>query len=242
VAPPQIVPRNVDLGIYFDGDIIDLQLEATEYVLGDNLVWSLKSGELPSGISLTSSGLLHGYLNEIPQVGPEGDPGWDDTEWDLRYTLRSNAAGTLGWDFELGTTSKSFSFTIEVNDGVQSDLSTYTLLVLPKKSLTADSTLVTADTTRVDGNDLTVDTGTRHKPIITTIQEDFVAQRQGGWYSFQLQAVDLDEDVLQYAIPTLSQGSFDEQSNSSVKPYFDAVVTNGNISVGLVGNTSQPVL
>jgi hypothetical protein len=242
VAPPQIVPRDVDLGIYFDGDIVDIQLEATEYVLGDNLVWTLKSGELPAGLSLTTSGLIHGYINEIPEVGPGSDPGWDDTEWDLRYTLASNAAGTLGWDFDLGTTSKAFSFTIEVNDGVQADLSTYTLLVLPKNSLTADSTLVTSDTTRVDGTELTVDTGTRHRPIITTIQEDFVAQRQGGWYAFQLQAVDLDEDVLQYVIPTLSQGSFDEQSNSSVKPYLDAVVSGGNITVGLVGNTSQPAL
>ena len=34
VAPPQIVPRNVNLGIYFDGDILDLQLEATEYKIG----------------------------------------------------------------------------------------------------------------------------------------------------------------------------------------------------------------
>lgn len=242
VAPPQIVPRDVDLGIYFDGDIVDIQLEATEYVLGDNLVWTLKSGELPAGLNLTTGGLIHGYINEIPEVGPGSDPGWDDTEWDLRYTLASNASGTLGWDFDLGTTSKSFSFTIEVNDGVQADLSTYTLLVLPKNSLTADSTLVTADTTRVDGTELTVDTGTRHKPIITTTQEDFVAQRQGGWYAFKLSAVDLDDDVLQYVIPTLSQGSFDEQSNSSVKPYLDAVVSSGNITVGLVGNTSQPAL
>jgi hypothetical protein len=242
VSPPQIIPRDVDLGIYFDGDIVDLQLVATEYVLGDNLVWSLKSGELPTGVSLTVGGLLHGYIYEIPVVGPGSDPGWDDSEWDLRYTLASNAAGTLGWDFDLGTTSKTFTFTIEVNDGVQSDLSSYTLKVLPKMTLSADSTLITADTNRVDGNDLTVDTGTKHKPIITTTQEDFTAERQGSWYSLQLQAVDLEGDILQYVIPTLTQGSFDEQSNSSVKPYLDAVVSNGNISIGLINNTSQTAL
>lgn len=239
VAPPQIVPRNVDLGIYFDGDIVDIQLEATEYVLGDNLTWSLKSGELPQGLTLSSSGLLSGYIYEIPEIGPSSDPGWDDTEWDLSYTLSSNATGTLGWDFDLGTTSKSFTFTIEVNDGVQADLSTYTMLVLPKMSLSADSTLVTVDTTIVDGNELTVDTGTRHKPIILTTQSELVSERQGGWYAFQFRGLDLDGDVLQYAVPTLSQGSFDEQSNSSVKPYIDAIVSNGNITVGLVGNTSQ---
>jgi hypothetical protein len=242
VAPPEIVPRNVDLGTYFDGDIVDLQLVATEYILGNNLVWSLKSGELPPGVNLTASGLLHGYLNEIPTIGPGSDPGWDDSEWDLRYTLASNSAGTLGWDFSLGTTSKIFSFTIEVNDGVQSDLSTYTLLVLPKMSLSADSTSITVDTTRVDGTSLTVDTGPRHKPIILTTQSELIPERQGGWYAFQFKALDLDGDVLQYTVPTLSQGSFDEQSNSSVKPYIDAVVSNGNISIGLVDNTSQPAL
>jgi len=242
VAPPQIVPRNVNLGNYFDGDIVDLQLEATEFILGNNLVWTLKSGELPAGVSLTPSGLLHGYIYEIPTSGPSSDPGWDDTEWDEKYTLTSNAAGTLGWDFDLGTTSKTFSFTIEVNDGVQSDLSTYTLLVIPKMSLSADSTLVTVDTTQVDGTTLTVDTGPRHNPIILTTQEEFTAERQGGWYSFQLKAVDLDDDVLQYVIPTLSQGSFDEQSNSSAKPYIDAVVSNGNITVGLVDTTLYPAL
>lgn len=242
VAPPQIVPRNVDLGIYFDGDIVDIQLIATEFVLGDNLVWSLKSGELPAGLDLSPSGFLHGYINEIPPIGPGSDPGWDDSEWDLRYTLASNVAGTLGWDFGLGGVSKAFSFTIEVNDGVQADLSTYTLLVIPKMSLSADSTLITVDTTIVDDNELTVDTGTRHKPIITTIQEDLTPQRQGGWYAFQMQAIDLDSDVLQYVIPTLSQGSFDEQSNSSVKPYLDAVVSSGNITIGLMDGTSQPSL
>jgi hypothetical protein len=242
VAPPQIVPRNVDLGIYFDGDIVDLQLIATEFVLGNNLVWSIKSGELPAGLDLSPSGFLHGYINEIPPIGPGSDPGWDDSEWDLRYTLASNAAGTLGWDFDLGGVSKAFSFTVEVTDGVQSDLSTYTLLVIPKMGLSADSTLITVDTTIVDDNPLTVDTGTRHRPIITTIQEDLVPQRQGGWYAFQIKATDLDSDILQYVIPTLSQGSFDEQSNSSVKPYLDAVVSSGNITVGLVGNTSQAAL
>ena len=242
VSPPQIVPRNVDLGIYFDGDTVDLQLEATEFIVGNGLTWSLKSGELPQGVTLTSDGLLTGYIYEIPAPNPSSNPGWDETEWDERYSVSANVSGKLGWDFSLGTTSKSFEFTIEVSDGVHSDLSTYSMVVLPKTSLTADSTLETTDTTRVDGTSLTVDTGTRHKPIITTIQSDLSSERQGGWYAFQFKATDLDGDVLQYTVPTLSQGSFDEQQAPSTKPYVEAVVTNGNISVGLVGNTGQPAL
>ena len=241
VAPPVIVPRNVSLGTYFDGDTVSEQLVAVEFILEDNLIWTVKDGVLPSGLTLSPSGLLSGYLNEIPAQGPSSDPGWDDTDWDLRYTY-AGSFDTLGWDFPLGTVSKNFTFTIQVTDGARSDLSTYTMLVVPKMSLTADSTILTVDTTRIDGGDLTVDTGPRHIPIIITNTSDIPRERQGGWFAYQIKAIDLDDDVLQYTIPTLSQGSFDEQSNSSVKPYVDAVVSNGNITIGVTNSTSIPPL
>jgi hypothetical protein len=248
VSPPVIEPRptppavNVDLGIYFDGDIINEQLVAAEFILGGNLTWTVKEGELPPGVSLSTSGLLYGYINEIPATGPSGTPGWDVTEWDEKYTT-TISSGTLGWDFDASTISKRFTFTIQVSDGARTDMVTYTLLVDPKRSLTGDGTVITVDTISVDGTRLTVDTGSRHEPIILTTQSDIKSERQGGWFSFQIQAIDLDGDVLQYVIPSLSQGSFDEQTivGNSV-PYVDAVVTDGNISVGVVDNTAIPPL
>jgi len=234
VAPPVIVPRNVDLGKYFDGDYVNIQLEAAEFIKGAILTWTVKLGTLPPGLTLSSSGLLSGYLQPIPASGLSGNPGWDDTPWD-----------DLGWQFPLGATSKNFNFTIEVFDGANYDTSTYKLLVEPKTSLTADGTVITADATTVDGKRLTVDTGPRHFPIITTTQADFVPERQGGWFSQQITAIDLDGDVLQYVIPALDAGAFDEQVlvGNSV-PYVDAVVVNGNITVGttsLVTPTTAPL-
>lgn len=232
VAPPIIVPRNVDLGEYFDGTIISMQLVATEFIFGDELIWSLKSGELPPGITFSSTGLLSGYLNLIPAVGPEGMPGFAESGWDGTYTY-GTGDGTLGWDFPLGTVSKTFEFTIEVSDGGLSSTSTYQILVIPRQSTTADSDVLTVDSTMVNGESLTVDTGAKHYPIITSTQDDILPERQGSWFTYQLTAIDLDGDVLKYSIPNLTAGALDEQIVLNQPEYVgEAVVTNGNINVG----------
>ena len=223
IAPPIIIPRNVNLGIYFDGDVVNLQFNAIEFIPGANLTWSVKSGQLPPGLTLGPTGLLYGYIDPIVASGLAGMPGWDDTPWD-----------DLGWQFPLGTTSKSFNFSIEVFDGVNYDVSNYKLLVLPKNSLTADGTIITVDTGSIHSGKLSVDTQPRHYPIITTVQTDFVPERQGDWFAQQIQAIDLDGDVLQYTIPLLAQGSFDAQTiiGNSVL-YVDSIASMGNISTGL---------
>lgn len=193
-----------DLGLYFSGQVIDLQLEAIEFANSSTLTWSLNSGEIPAGLALSSDGLLSGYILPIPVAGPGSNPGWSRNPWDL-----------LGWDFALGFTSKNFSFTIEASDGVNSDVCTYTMLVTPNRFVTADSTLISADTISVNGKKLSVDSNLRrsiHFPIILSKQADISVEREGGKFSFQIQALDLDGDVLQYIVPAQSSGAFDEQS------------------------------
>ena len=231
VAPPIIIPRNVDLGEYFDGTIISMQLIADEFILGGGLQWSLLSGELPPGITLSTDGLLSGYLNLIPAVGPEGDPGFGDTGWDGTYTY-GTGDGTLGWDFALGTVSKTFEFTIQVSDGGLASTSTYSILVIPRQSTTADSDVITVDSTIVNDVSLTVDIGAKHYPIITSSQDDILPERQGSWFTYQLTAIDLDSDVLKFSIPNLSAGALDEQEVLNQPEYVaDSIVTNGNINV-----------
>lgn len=232
VFPPVIIPRDVDLGEYFDGDVLDLQLNAVDLSFGATITWSVKNGELPPGITLSSNGLLSGYIQLIPAVGPTGDPGWDENNWDSTYVY-SNVAGYLGWDFPLGTTSKHFNFTIEASDGILTDTSTYTMYVIPKQNVLADSSLITADISIINGVKFTVDTGNKHNPIITTTQTDIEPYRQGSWFNYQIQAIDLDGDTLRYQIPNQSQGSFDEQSIIGQYPYAGGgFVSNSNITVG----------
>jgi hypothetical protein len=221
VSPPIIIPRDVDLGLFYDGSTVNIQLEAIEFVVEDNLVWSLKSGELPPGITLSSSGLLSGFLRPIPAVGPASDPDWDDTPWDL-----------LGWDFPVGASRKLFTFTIEVTDGANTDASTYTLDVYPRQSLVASTNTLTADNSFVTINNLP-----KHFPIILTTQADMVVERQGGYYSFQIQAIDLNGDILQYSMPAVSTGAFDEHDNNEI-PYVNQIVDDGNLYTALTSVTS----
>ena len=223
-----------DLGLYFDGAIVDLQLEAVEFANSATLTWSITSGALPDGLTLSSSGLISGYIKPIPAVGPSSNPGWDETPWD-----EHSSAITLGWDFPLGTTSKNFSWSVEVTDGVNYDQCTYTMLVYPRQYFTADSTLIKVTDTVADTVKLTVDTGSRHYPIILSKQADIPAERENGNFSFQIQALDLDDDVLQYTVPALSTGAFDEQTfiGNSV-PYITATLDNGNLYTGVFPKTT----
>jgi hypothetical protein len=223
VAPPVIIPRNVYLGLYLDGTVVNQQLEAIESTPGATLTWRVKSGETPPGLSLSTSGLLNGYVEPIQDPAPGTQDGWDATAWNY-----------LGWDFPLRAISKTFTFTVEVFDGVNYDLSTYRLQVYPRSSLTADNDSLPVDTsTLTTGVGLSIDYGSLHNPIITTVQSDLVPARQGSYFSFNVDAIDLDNDVLQYSVPVIASGAFDEQYliGNSI-PYVAATPINGNLFAG----------
>ena len=204
VSPPIIEypERNSALGIYLDGTEVDIVLEAIEFTPGINLLWELVDGELPPGLSLSSNGVISGFIFPIPSQDSGTEPGWDATAWNLRP-----------WEFGILAVSKNFSFTIRVTDGLKYDQSTYTVLVLPRSALTTDSDILTVDTETV-GEDiiLTIDAGTKHAPVITTKQSDFVPARQGTQYSFNLEAIDVDNDIVWWTFSTSSTGAFDEQT------------------------------
>lgn len=219
ISPPVIIPRDVDLGIYLDGEEFNLQLEAIEFKPSARLTWELKSGELPPGITLTSSGLLSGYLLPITENLAGIIPGWDKTGWNLR-----------SWDFALGTISKTFVFSIEVFDGANFDLTSYRITVFPRDSLTADNDELKVDTTYISAEQ----TDTRHTPIILTQQDNLVPVRQSSYFSFRVEAIDLDGDVLQYSVISLTSGAFDEQALvGESDPYIASVPVSGNLFAGM---------
>jgi archaellum component FlaG (FlaF/FlaG flagellin family) len=65
VSPPIIIPKDVDLGVFFDGDIVNIQFQALEFIVEDNLTWSVVDGEIPEGLTLSQSGQLTGYIKQI---------------------------------------------------------------------------------------------------------------------------------------------------------------------------------
>jgi hypothetical protein len=191
--------RSLFLGLYLTGSEVDLQLDAIEFTPGAPLTWELEEGELPQGLTLSSDGLISGYI--LPIDNPDVDDGWDQSAWNL-----------FGWDFTEQGISKTFVFSIRVTDGVNYDLAIYTLTVYPRSSLTADNSELTIDTSILEsGVGLTIDYGRKHSPIITTVQDDLIPVRQGTWFSFNVDAIDLDGDIVHYAVPILATGAYDEQ-------------------------------
>ena len=83
-----------DLGAYFDGDKVDVQLTATDPDPQDTLTWSYQSGELPSGVSVTSDGKILGYIDPFTDV--DGTPGFDATNFDMSE-----------WDFRTKSVNKT---------------------------------------------------------------------------------------------------------------------------------------
>jgi hypothetical protein len=224
INPPIInVPtRNSFLGLFLDGTEYTEQLEAIEATPGADLVWTLQSGDLPPGLTLSSIGVLSGYFEPVPNAAPGSDPDWDDSTWDF-----------LGWDTSLYAIKKRFTFTIQVTDGVNTDLSTYTLDVYPRSFLTADRDDISVDLTLLGtGVPLTIDTGNKHNPIITTVQSDFVSVREGNFFSFEFQGIDLDGDEITWSVPALSTGTYDEQA-SPLYDYVASRLTSGRLSVGI---------
>lgn len=219
VAPPIITPKNVDLGTYSDGSVISHQLVALEYLPGASIEWTVKRGELPPGLSLSSDGLLSGYLYPIVDTAAGNVPNWDMNPW--AYSP---------WEFDVKAIAKTFSFTIQTYDGTSYDTSDYTLKVIPKSQLTADSTLLTVD---LSGNGLTTSTDSLHNPILLTPAGSLPDQRQDTYLAFQFEAVDVDGDVIKYRIPTATEGTFDQLSNAVPSvTYIDSQLVSSNLYIG----------
>ena len=217
--PPSIIPSYINLGRYLDGTYIDTNLVAIDQTPGAKLTWTVLSGTLPPGLTLNTNGNLSGYVKSISAIGPAGDPGWDDSSWDV-YTTDLD----LPWDFTTDLISKQYTFTIQVFDGVYTDVSTYTVQIVPRQDflisdindleITADQTNLTLgydfDTDQIQTIKLTTSETSKHNPIITTTQSDLIPVRQNSYFSFKFSAEDLDDDVLNYAITALDNSEFDQ--------------------------------
>ena len=219
--PISTISNDYYLWLYFDGTEVSINLNAEEFTPGAAISWKLKSGELPDGLTFSSDGNISGYIIPIPPPDFGSEIGWgghDSLGTPLSPTWRFyddvvTPWSYLGWDSPLNAISKTFTFTVEAFDGVNYDLATYTLKVYPRDSLTADNDDLPVDTTTLEsGVGLTIDYGNKHNPIITTTQANLIPVRQGSYFSFNVDAVDLDGDVLNYTAPATASGAFDEQS------------------------------
>lgn len=186
---PEFVTPAGSIGTFYDSDRVNFQFEIVGTDPGDVNVVKLAGGQLPGGLTISSTGLLSGFIEPTPNV--DEPPGYDVTP---------NSA--LPYDFIVSAISKNFEFTLEVTDGKGSDLRTFFMFVFDRASLTADDNSYTADTTT-----LTADQTPFRRPFIINSQPSNIGRARGdNYFAYRFRSEDYDTTNLQYAI-AVNQGS-----------------------------------
>jgi hypothetical protein len=182
-----------NLGAYFDGDKVDVQLTATDPDPGDTLTWRLQSGNLPEGLSISTSGRILGYIEPFATV--DGAPGFDVNNFDIGE-----------WDFGTKSVNKNYEFTVEVSDSKEVDVKTYSLYAVSRNIVTADMDIVTADnyasqSTDTDINSLLDASQTNlRRPAMLTQATELGTIKHDNYFSFQVLGKDFDGDVLEFQL------------------------------------------
>jgi len=177
------------LGTYYDGDQVDLQLGYTNVDPDEVLTVKLINGELPLGLTLSSTGLISGYIE--PAANVNEPPGYD-----------LEPASVLPYDFIVSAIDKNYQFTLEVSDGKSSSLRTYTIFVYNRSELTADNTTITADNTFVDASQTT-----ERAPFLTNAApSDLGRVRSDNFFAYQFLGDDYDTADIEYLI-TVNEGN-----------------------------------
>ena len=171
------------IGVYYDGDLVDLTFGYTNQDPDETIVVRLINGAIPAGLTLSTAGRLYGYIE--PAANVTKPPGYDETQID-----------TVPYDFVVAAISKNYQFTLEVTDGKSSSLRTFTIFVYNRNDLTADTTTITSDNTFV-----TADENLERAPFLINAEpSDLGRVRSDNYFAYQFRANDYDTADLTYSI------------------------------------------
>jgi hypothetical protein len=170
------------VGTFYDGaPIAPIQIDISDPNPGDNVVISLVAGSLPLGLTLSATGLITGYI--VPLVPVNQTPGFDTTPFDQ-----------YAFDFGVNSLSTNYQFTLEVNDGRETNIRTFEIYVYSRSSLTADTIEFTADNTFI-----TADETNLYTPFIVNSEPSNLGTvRSDNFWAYQFIGLDFDDDVIEY--------------------------------------------
>jgi hypothetical protein len=172
-----------DLGTYYDGDRLNIQLAINNVGPTAPAVVSLVAGELPGGIYVSPTGLIYGYIQPLADVNKPA--GYDLTPDD-----------TQPYDFLVSAINKNYQFTLSVTDGNTTDVKTFSFYVYNRTTLNASTTQILASNSKV-----TADEDEERRPfIINALPSNLGTVRGDNYYAHQFIANDYDTPNLKYAI------------------------------------------
>lgn len=176
------------VGEYYDGDRVELQIEYTSTDNNEDIVIRKIAGELPPGLTISTTGLISGYI--APAPNEDQPPGYDLTP-----------IATVPYDFISAAVSRNYQFTLEITDGKSSNLRTFTIFVYNREDLVADDTYITSDSVFV-----TADETPERAPFLLNFNpSDLGTVRSDNYYAYRFVGQDYDRDELEYVI-SVNQG------------------------------------
>ena len=184
IIPPTLSTTVESLGTFFDSDFIDVAVSYSEFNPQATLQWSISSGALPLGLTLTQTGHITGFAEAPPAGGPLGAAAWDVGGWDYhKINPSTGKEEVISWDFEGATLSRVYQFGIRLYDGLQSDERHYSMTIYAKSFFRTDNSLILSDTTQ-----FTADRDGYAYPTIITPIGSLEPVRADRAYAFQFQA------------------------------------------------------
>lgn len=216
IVPPQIIPETQLLGKFFDGTLISKQLLAREVNPEAVLTWSIKDGELPPGLQLTTDGLLIGFIGQATDLSWAGRIGYDaqPTQAQVLFTTTDHVSVPDSQTFgngqpyslqtvaPYGDPQKYQEFPYDYSNTSHSTNKEYTFTVQVFDGANYDTQIYsirvvakgtwTSDnnTNTVDDAIITTDFDQLYVPIITTSINSLPTVRQNSNFSFKFSAID----------------------------------------------------
>ena len=156
------------VGLYWilDGSSLSFQMAAadTDTRAGQTLVYEIVQGELPPGVTISSTGLISGIvqLTEDQRYGARGgfdadNEDYDDVVYDKIITTKS--------------LSKNFDFIVRVSDSTSYVDQNNSIFVYSADYWRVSNNQITVDMNTVGGSALTVDFSSNRRPIFKTASD-----------------------------------------------------------------------
>ena len=219
-TPSWITPPG-SLGQFFDGSLLipGIQLQYTnDNNTGVPPAISLVTGSLPPGLTVSSTGLISGFIGLNPAISVLGG-----------YSRDGQGFSQYPFDFVAENSNYTYEFVLQVTDGFTSSLQTFSMFVWSTTAFNASTTQITAD-----NNNLTASISDVSVPVLLNPQGSIGSASSSTYFAYQFNGIDIEEDVLGYAGYNLPPGlTLDVESGwlTGYLPELSATETTYNFSV-----------
>jgi len=236
VESPVIQPSIAFLGDIFDGSYYHEQLSVEELNSNAVIAWSLVDGVLPPGVTLSSTGLLSGFVQPIGGTSVNGPNGYDGETIVSGVVIAEQDYGATPFDFTTTSQSLSYSFTVQAFDGANYAKQKYILSVISRQDWTADNDFAGS----INDTYITVDATGIYTPVFLNASTTLPPARQNAHYAYRLLGYDYQGDAVTYNIAN-DAGTFDAYV-AGADLGFDNLPFDHTATTSVANNTNLPGL